>query len=132
MRALYDFVYTPVATSKNSIGVGRPLDHHRLSLRLIILSYEGEGTPESYLPGDLDMFFKNFSSSQVGQRPVFKSIDGGVLLTNETGLGINTESDLDLQYAMSLVGKDQPVTLYQVGDPEQGENARALLFDDVW
>ena len=95
------------------------------------LSYEVEYTPQSYIPGDLDMFFKNFSSSQVGQRPVLKSIVGGALVTDEIGFGINGESDLDLQYSMSLVGKNQPVTLYQTGDPVQGENARTLLLDDV-
>ena len=40
--------------------------------------------------------------------------------TIETGFGVNGESNLDLQYAMALVGKNQPVTLYQVGDLPQG------------
>lgn len=38
-----------------------------------------------------------------------------------TGADYNAESDLDLQYAMSLVGKNQPVTLFQVGDIFEGE-----------
>lgn len=96
-----------------------------------------EYTPQSYLPADLDLFFKNFSSSQIGQRPVFNGIDGGklflcinwlyishelrgVLQTIEEDFGLNGESNLDLQYSMALVGKSQPVTLYQVGDLVEG------------
>lgn len=51
-----------------------------------------EYTPQAYLPGDLDLFFKNFSSEQVGQRPIFKSIDGGVLQTQVESFGYNGES----------------------------------------
>ena len=36
-----------------------------------------EYTPQAYVESDLDMFFRNFSPSQVGQRPVLNSIDGG-------------------------------------------------------
>ncbi|KAF7800219.1 hypothetical protein EIP86_011466 [Pleurotus ostreatoroseus] len=108
LRALYDFVYFPVATSKNSLGIV-------------------EYTPQSYIPGDLDMFFKNFSSSQVGQRPDLISIDGGQLVTDEFGFGVNGESDLDLQYSMALVGKSQPVTLYQTGDEEEGASFNNFL-----
>ena len=38
-----------------------------------------------------------------------------------TGAEYNAESDLDLQYAMTLVGKSQSVTLYQVGDIFEGK-----------
>lgn len=37
-----------------------------------------EYTPQAYVASDLDMFFKNFSQSQVGERPVLVSIDGGI------------------------------------------------------
>ncbi|KAF7800223.1 hypothetical protein EIP86_011470 [Pleurotus ostreatoroseus] len=97
LRALYNFVHVPVETKKNTIGIV-------------------EYTPVAFLPGDLDMFFKNFSSDQVGQRPLFNSIDGGVSQTVEQDFNTNGEADLDLEYAMALVGKTQPVTLYQVGD----------------
>ena len=40
---------------------------------------------------------------------------------------MNGESDLDLQYAMALVGKSQPVTLYQVGDLVEGASFNNLL-----
>ncbi|KAF9807920.1 hypothetical protein IEO21_08015 [Rhodonia placenta] len=83
LRALYNFAYTPVATEKNSIA---------------IIEYNSQ----AYLPNDLDLFFANFSPSQVGQRPVLDSIDGGYLQTKEQDESVNGESDLDLQYAMSL------------------------------
>ncbi|PSR75788.1 hypothetical protein PHLCEN_2v8905 [Hermanssonia centrifuga] len=108
IRALYKFVYVPVATKKNSIGIV-------------------EYTPQAYVPSDLDMFFTNFSSSQVGQRPTLVGIDGGVVQAIEEGFDLNGESDLDLQYSMALVGKSQPVTLYQTGDEIEGASFNNLL-----
>ncbi|KAH9902554.1 subtilisin-like protein [Cubamyces lactineus] len=107
LRALYNFHYDPVATDKNSIGVG-------------------ENTPQFYVPSDLDIFFSNFSKSQVGQRPVLISIDGGTI-DIPTGIGDSVESNLDLQYAMALVGKKQPVTLYQTGDYIEGASFNTFL-----
>ncbi|KAI0341890.1 subtilisin-like protein [Trametopsis cervina] len=102
LRALYGYIYTPLVPNKNSVAVV-------------------EYTPQTYLPTDLDLFFKNFSSSQIGERPVLKSIDGGVIRPDEhSDLNAIAESNLDLMYLMGLVGKRQPVTLYQVGDLEQG------------
>ena len=40
--------------------------------------------------------------------------------TSFEGFSINGEANLDLEYAMALVGPTQNVTLYQVGDLEQG------------
>ena len=40
-------------------------------------TYLVEYTPQAYLADDLDLFFRNFSKSQVGQRPDLVSIDGG-------------------------------------------------------
>ncbi|OCH91088.1 subtilisin-like protein [Obba rivulosa] len=97
LRALYGFEYTPLAASENSLGIV-------------------EYTPNVYIPSDLDQFFKNYSKSQVGERPVLVSIDGGSIDINETDINFLAESNLDLQYAMGLVGKQQQVTLYQVGD----------------
>ena len=47
--------------------------------------------------------------------------------TTDTGFDFNGESDLDLQYAMALVGKSQPVNLYQVGDLVMGASFNNLL-----
>ena len=76
VRALYDFLYVPIATEKNSIGIGEPrcashFDYVFLTCALV--EYVA-----SYSPKDLDLFFSNFSKSQVGQRPIFESIDGGM------------------------------------------------------
>ncbi|KAI0063498.1 subtilisin-like protein [Artomyces pyxidatus] len=100
LRALYQIKYHPIATHKNSYGIV-------------------EFTPQSYLPGDLDLFFQNFSKSQVGTRPNLISIDGGVLQTEEEDFGVNGESDLDLEYAMALTNP-QPITLLQTGDLVEG------------
>ncbi|TBU55600.1 subtilisin-like protein [Dichomitus squalens] len=108
LRALYDFVHVPLATNKNSIGIV-------------------EYTPQAYVPSDLDLFFKNFSSSQIGQRPVLNSIDGGTIDVDGSGFDYNGESNLDLQYAMALVGKQQKVSLYQVGDTVEGASFNNLL-----
>ncbi|KAI9066071.1 subtilisin-like protein [Trametes sanguinea] len=101
LKALYNFEYVPLATHKNSIGIV-------------------EYTPQVYVPSDLDMFFSTFSKSQVGQRPEFVSIDGGTLDVGGDNFNLNGESDLDFEFAMALVGKSQPVTLYQIGDNVQG------------
>ncbi|OCH91087.1 subtilisin-like protein [Obba rivulosa] len=97
LRALYKFEYAPIASDKNSLGIA-------------------EYTPQAYIPSDLDQFFQNYSKSLVGERPVMVSIDGGTINNNETDKAFFEESNLDLQYSMGLVGKGQPVTLYQVGD----------------
>ena len=44
----------------------------------------------------------------------------GVVQTIQEEFDYNGESNLDLQYAMNLVGLKQDVILYQVGDIPQG------------
>ncbi|KZT34095.1 subtilisin-like protein [Sistotremastrum suecicum HHB10207 ss-3] len=107
LQTLYDIIYKPVSTHKNSYGIT-------------------EFTPQSYLPADLDMFFKNFSKSQIGQRPNLISIDGGELQTIEESFNFNGESDLDLEYGMTLTNP-QPITLYQTGDIPEGASFNNLL-----
>lgn len=51
----------------------------------------------------------------------------GVLQTQVQNFAYNGESDLDLEYAMNLVGVQQNITLYQVGDLVQGRMLRELL-----
>ncbi|KAI9435149.1 subtilisin-like protein [Lactarius indigo] len=100
LRALYDFCYIPKATEKNSYGIV-------------------EFTPQAYLGPDLDLFFKKFSSTQIGRRPTLVSIDGGFVQTTSQNVSVNAESDLDLEYAMVLTNP-QPVTLLQAGDLVEG------------
>lgn len=82
-----------------------------------------EYSPESHLPSDFDVFFGNYSKSQVGERPTFIGIDGADI--NDEGFF--AESSLDLQYVMGLVGKGQPVNLYQVGDDVEGGSFGTFL-----
>lgn len=91
LRALYEFPINHRADRKNSYGIV-------------------EYTPQSYVPSDLDMFFANFSRKAVGERPILDSIDGGVVQQTNMSFGFNGESDLDLEYAMTLV-YPQKVTL---------------------
>lgn len=58
--------------------------------------------------------FRMLTDYQVQKRPTLLSVDGGNI-NNIPNLGQNIESNLDLQYAMSLVNPLN-VTLYQVGD----------------
>ena len=85
-----------------------------------------EYTPQAYLQGDLDLFFSNFSKNQVQRTPTLDSIDGGVDQTQEQSFDYNGESDLDLEYAMTLVNP-QKVTLYQVGDLVEGASFNNFL-----
>ncbi|KAJ7367301.1 subtilisin-like protein [Mycena albidolilacea] len=118
LRALYGFVYTPHAPSKNSYGIVEYTPGARL-------------LSPAYRAADLDLFAKNFSTSLtgnlVGKRPVLQSIDGGVLQHIEEIPDYNGESDLDLEYAMNLVTSHQPVTLYQVGDLTVGASFNNFL-----
>ena len=51
-----------------------------------------EYTPQTHIPSDFDIFFGNYSKSQVGERPKLINIDGGTLVTD----GDIGESSLDL------------------------------------
>ncbi len=92
------------------------------NLLLSIVEY----TPQAYLQGDLDLFFSNFSKRQVQRTPTTDLIDGAVVQTTRESFGFNGESDLDLEYAMTLVNP-QKVTLYQVGDLVEGASFNNFL-----
>jgi tripeptidyl-peptidase I len=96
LRALYQFPVNSKAAPGNSYGIV-------------------EFSPQAYVPSDLDMFFANFSPEAVGVRPIFNSIDGGVVQQTNKNFSYNGESNLDLEYGIALV-YPQEVTLYQVGD----------------
>ncbi|KAI0672543.1 subtilisin-like protein [Trametes maxima] len=108
LRVLYDFVYTPVAPQKNTIGVV-------------------EYTPQTHNPADFDVFFANYSKNQVGERPKLVSFDGGSIVS-ASDIDSIAESSLDLQYVLGLIGsKRQEVQLYQVGDAVEGASFNNLL-----
>lgn len=65
----------------------------------------------------MDVYFKNFSKNQIGRRPTLVSIDGGSFTSgNLSDLNDIAEANLDVQNVMGLLGKNQPVIMYQVGD----------------
>ena len=72
------------------------------------------------------MFFANFSKNQVQTTPTLDSIDGGFVSNAVQGFGFNGESDLDLEYAMTLINP-QKVTLFQAGDAEEGASFNNFL-----
>jgi tripeptidyl-peptidase-1 len=115
LRALYGLVYAPLAAKKNSYGTmlasSSSLSCESDTRDAGIVEY----TPQAYLQSDLDMFYRNFSPSHVGQKPNLISVDGGFAQTTEKDFGVNGESDLDIQYGQTLVGS-LPITLFQVGD----------------
>ena len=79
-------------------------------------------------PSDLDVFFKAFSPSQVGSRPTLVSIDGGSFTSGNTSDTDDLiEGNLDVQTVMGLLGKEQEVTLYQVGDITGSESFNNFL-----
>ncbi|KAJ7698737.1 peptidase S8/S53 domain-containing protein [Mycena rosella] len=108
LRALYGISYLPIAAAKNSLGIV-------------------EYTPQAYRPTDLDMFFSEFDPTLVGARPELQSVDGGVVQNVTANFGFNGESNLDLEFAMTLVTAQQKVTLYQVGDLVMGASFNNLL-----
>lgn len=88
-----------------------------------------EYTPQAFVQSDLDIFFGNFSGDsgfRPGATPKVVGIDGGFVQTTDKGFDYNGESNLDLQYGMEMVSSKQPVTLYQVGDAQEGENGSYL------
>lgn len=75
LRVLYSYDYTRVATEKNSIAIGMVILF--IILRGSLPASAVEYTPQAYVPTDLDLFFSNFSTTQIGERPYMYSIDGG-------------------------------------------------------
>ncbi|KAG6850203.1 hypothetical protein H0H93_016382 [Arthromyces matolae] len=99
LRALYSVEYKPVATHKNSYGIG--IDY-------------SSSHPPAFAPS-------NFSPSLVGVKPKTVLIDGAfkpgclaIVQTTNQSFNFNGESDLDLEYAMGLTNP-QPITLLQTG-----------------
>ncbi|KAE8454178.1 hypothetical protein EG329_005103 [Mollisiaceae sp. DMI_Dod_QoI] len=86
-----------------------------------------EYTPQAYLQPDLDLFYSNLQRQiNAGTAPTVDLIDGATVQTSSQSFNDNGESDLDLQYAISLV-YPQKVTLYQTGDAIEGASFNNLL-----
>jgi tripeptidyl-peptidase-1 len=86
-----------------------------------------EYTPQAYLQSDLNEFYLNLQREiPSGTGPTVDLIDGAVVQTANQSFDYNGESDLDLEYAISLV-YPQTVTLYQVGDEVEGASFNNFL-----
>lgn len=107
LRALYGIPVLTIANPANSFGIV-------------------EYTPQIYIQEDLDLFFSNYSKNQKQRSPVLNSINGGIAGNRTQGFFLNAESDLDLEYGMTLVNP-QPVQLYQVGDFIEGGSLNDFL-----
>ncbi|KAI0787605.1 subtilisin-like protein [Fomes fomentarius] len=92
LRDLYNFHYTPVS-STNTFGVA-------------------EFEREIYTPSDLDLFFQTYAPSSVGSQPNLVSIEGGTIAPP----GGQGEAALDIELMMGLLGPNQTLNLYQVGE----------------
>lgn len=84
-----------------------------------------EFTPQSYVQKDLDTFFHDYAPELQGRRPELISIDGGYVNDTATNFTINGESNLDLQYAMTI--SQLSTKLYQVGDAVAGASFSDFL-----
>lgn len=107
LRALYEIPVSTTANPANSFGIV-------------------EYTPQIYIQEDLDLFFSNYSKNQKQRTPILNSINGGIAGNRTQGFFLNAESDLDLEYGMTLVNP-QPVQLYQVGDFIEGGSFNDFL-----
>lgn len=107
LRALYNFGPGTSAHPDNSLGVV-------------------EFSPQVYLQEDLNSFFANFSAYQVQKTPTLQAINGATLDSPERSFAFNGESDIDLEYAMTLVNP-QKVTLFQAGDRQSGASFNDFL-----
>ncbi|KAI0044219.1 hypothetical protein FA95DRAFT_1562476 [Auriscalpium vulgare] len=99
LRALYNINYKPVATSKNSYGIGEFHIKFYMSSSLTTLHQSNS----RHKPSSLEILIY---SSRVVQ-------------TTNQSFDFNGESDLDLEYAMTLVNP-QKITLLQAGDLPEG------------
>ena len=128
LRALYDAPAGSTAVNNNSLGVVE-YTPQAVSPPILYILFTDEfwlNDPTQFLQSDLDMWFKQFSPSKVGQAPSTNLIDGAIVQTQNQSFNFNGESALDLQYAMDLVSP-QTTTLYQVGDLVSGGSFNNFL-----
>jgi tripeptidyl-peptidase-1 len=86
-----------------------------------------EYTPQAYLQSDLNLFYTNLARQiPAGTGPTVSLVDGAIVQQTTQSFNDNGESDLDLQYAISLVFP-QKVGLYQIGDTVEGASFNNFL-----
>ncbi|KXT16095.1 hypothetical protein AC579_7142 [Pseudocercospora musae] len=87
----------------------------------------------TWLAGDLDLFFRLFSPTDIGRRPEMLRINGGYTQTRYKLSPFNLEPNLDFEYAMSLTSPMDVINI-QVGDRYVGGNWDNMLaaFDETY
>ena len=78
LRVLYNFNYTLQVPEQHSLGVGvytTAYIYHIISTDITYNAVEFGSVILNYT--DLDLFFEQFDTAQVGKRPAFFGIDGG-------------------------------------------------------
>ncbi|KAI0359847.1 subtilisin-like protein [Trametes cingulata] len=97
-RALYNFYPNLTQTHKNTVAVVE-LGNQTLNA------------------DDLKQFLQMFNPAAAGTLPQFFGIDTGTQTPDftETDEDVISEADLDFELMIGLLGKEQPVKLYQVG-----------------
>ncbi|KAH0421987.1 hypothetical protein CcaCcLH18_13096 [Colletotrichum camelliae] len=88
---------------------------------------------QTWLPEDLDQFFRLLQPELVGKRPAMEPIDGGYTQQDFKIPSFNTEPDLDFEYAMAMAAP-QTITDVQVGDETRLGNLNLMLaaFDKYY
>ncbi|KAH9923397.1 subtilisin-like protein [Epithele typhae] len=109
LRTLYNFNYDLVVPTQHSIGI---VEFGMETLNL----------------ADLRMFFENYAPDLANKTPTFVSIDGGISNQSITDSDLLLEPNLDLQYAMGLLGEEAQVLQYQVTN-EGGPSFSYLPYD---
>jgi tripeptidyl-peptidase-1 len=108
LQTLYNFTnYKQKASGKNNYS---------------IVEYTGLS---SYNQADLKKFLTQYNPNAENAQPVFDSIDGGVI-NSQDNFNTDGEGNLDLQYAIGLV-YPTPVILYQTGDIYEGGSFNTFL-----
>ncbi|KAF2429089.1 subtilisin-like protein [Tothia fuscella] len=66
----------------------------------------------SWLPDDLDSFFRRYAPSLLSMRPIMQSVNGGTTQNHTQNFIFNGEANLDFEYIMALTGR--PAIDYQI------------------
>jgi len=86
----------------------------------------------TWLPEDLDLFYRTFQPSLVGRRPLVEPVNGGYMQTDIQISPFNLEPNLNFQYAVALTSP-QPIINVQVGDMYGGNiNNMLAAFDKYY
>lgn len=120
--------YTSPSCLRDFYGIPKGIDAHpNNSFGIFQPSWQ------TWLPGDLDKFFKLFQPELIGRRPVMELVDGGYTQHDFEIPSFNTEPSLDFEYAMAIAAPHDVIDV-QVGDKTHLGNLNLMLagFDKYY